>query len=246
MNGESVFSAFREEDSKHFLAIKDNEISAIMGHPTTATSITDLSRDFSKRNRGQQEFVAYNLSHEWKIATLAAAIPIANQNSNVFEIGSSFGLSSIHYSHLVKSRDLTPGTPVSRLIAVEKQRAFLKNAKQLQKICREYAGEIKYVSDDGIAYLRKALQNGDLVFSSLATSSVIEGILELSRKRSFSFVVSYSQSNRDIVRRHCGKHFEDIIDSSKYDIFPFDDKEYHTHVIDDVRRMGVLAQMIRR
>lgn len=133
--------------------------SAIIGHPTTATSITELLQDFYKRNREQQEFVAYNLSHEWKIATLAAAIAISSQNSNVFEIGPSFGLASIHYSHLVKSKGLSPSTPVSKLVAIEEQRAFLKNAKQLQKICGEYAGEIKYVSDDGIRYLRKALRD---------------------------------------------------------------------------------------
>lgn len=83
------------------------------------------------------------------------------------------------------------------------------------------------------------------MFSSLTNARILEGLLGLSQKRSFSFAVSYSQSNRNIVRKHRGQHFEDMIDSSKYDVFPFEDKEYHTHVIDDVRRMGVLAQFSR-
>lgn len=83
------------------------------------------------------------------------------------------------------------------------------------------------------------------MFSSVTDSRVVEGILDLSIRRSFNFVVSCSQNNRDIVRGHRGQYFEDIIDPSRYDIFPFEDKECHTHVIKDLRRTGVLAQIMR-
>jgi hypothetical protein len=240
VNGEFVFSAFEKEDSRHWLATKGQALLATMGYATTKSTAESL-RDFSEMDREMQEFVAYNLSHEWKIATLAAAIATVNQNCKVFEIGPCFGISSVHYSHLIKDKDVSPTTPISSLIAIDFNRGFLRNAKQLQKICGEYVGDIRFVSGEGLAYLRKSLRSGDLVFSSVADSRVVEGILDLSSTRAFNFAVSYSKSNRDLVRKHRGKHIEDIINPSVYEVFPFLDKEYNSHVTGDLPRMGVLA-----
>jgi protein-L-isoaspartate O-methyltransferase len=240
MNGEFVFPSFKCEDSKHWLAIKKVALLGLEKRSTT----TELVKDFKESDEDDQRFVAYNLSHEWKIVTLAASVALANQNRNVFEIGPCLGLSSIHYSHLIKEKGINSSAPISRLIAIDHNGQYMEKAREIMKIPGirgAYAGDIEYVTGDGIAYLRKALKKGDLVFSAVAVPRVIEGILDLLKLRSFDFVASYSESIRDGVKGKRGKHIEDLVDPSKHDIFPFEDKEYHAHVPDDLRRMGVLA-----
>lgn len=236
-NGEFVFPFLEIEDSRHSLAFK---MVALLGLERKSRT-SDLVRDFTKMNRQDQQFVDYNLSHELKIATLAASIATTNQNRNVFEVGPCFGFSSIHYSHLMKEKAVHPPTPISRLIAIEWKNGYLQYARDIQRMAEGYAGEIEYVLGDGIRYLRKSLKEGDLVFSSVAEPRVVKGILGLSTKRSFDFVVSYSEKTSDKVRKDQGRCIEDLVDPCGYGVFPFEDREYNTHLTDDLRRRGVLA-----
>jgi predicted O-methyltransferase YrrM len=242
MNGEFEFPAFEHEDTKHWLAIKKG---ALQGVEKTSTT-SELVRDFREADEGDQRFVAYNLSHEWKIATLAASVALASESRNVFELGPCFGLSSVHYSHLIKEKGINSSAPISRLTAIDHSGQFMENARYLMTISGirgAYAGDIEFVTGDGVAYLRKRLKKGDLVFASVAVLRVVEGILDLLKLRPFDFVASYSESTQAILKRKRGKAIEDLVDPGTHEIFPFEDKEYHAHVPDDLRRMGVLARM---
>ncbi len=73
-------------------------------------------------------FIAYNLSHELKIASLAAAVALEQEDANVYEIGPAFGFSSLHYARLVreKVRD-------AKLVAVERKRECVEMAEKMRR-----------------------------------------------------------------------------------------------------------------
>ncbi len=141
----------------------------------------------------------------------------------------------------MKEKGICPPAPNSRLIAIEWKKEYLQYARDIQRMTGGYAGEIEYVLGDGIRHLRKSLKEGDLVFSSTAEPRVVEGILGLSNEKSFDFVVSYSEKTSDKVRKDQGRCIEDLLDSCGYEVFPFEDREYNTHLTDEVPRVGVLA-----
>jgi len=212
------------------------------------TETEQLVRDFKRLDKQEQKFVAYELSHEWKIATLAASIAMTNQESSVFEIGPCFGFSSIQYSHLIKEKGVDQSKPISKLIAIERKKEYLENARKMREMCGPYVGEIEYVFGDAMVILRRSLKKGDLVFSSTAEPPVIEGILGLSNTTPFNLVISYSDKANGKVKADFGGFFEDLVNPSKYDVFPFEDKQYNTYVAGtgpgQFRKLGTLQLVV--
>lgn len=232
----AVFPFYGSDDSKAILALKMMAMYGIKKKTTTK----ELVKKFYRMNRRKQLFIAYNLSHELKIASLAASIAMKKQDSNVYEIGACFGFSSLHYSRLLKEKNLN-SKQVNRLTVIESNKGFVEQAKTLKKITGDYVGEIEYIHGDGINYVRKTVRNDDVIFSSIATPSVVNGIFGLSNFKSVNIIISYSERTNDKMAEIHGQCFENALNANVYDVFPFEDKEYEIHVLDDIRKMGVVA-----
>jgi hypothetical protein len=224
------------ESSRKTLALK---MTAMYGLKKKATT-EELVDIFSRMTKRKKIFVAYNLSHELKIASLAACIAMNNQDSNIYEIGPCFGFSSIHYSHLIKEKNLA-SKAVSKLRAIEINKEWFERALAIRSIVGDYVGEIEYLYGDGINYLRKALRKYDIVFASIAEQSVVEGIFSFSLSKPINILVSYSERTDQEIEERWHKRFEDLIDSSSYNVFPFEDREYNKHMFWETGKIGVLA-----
>jgi len=224
------------EGSKHSLALK---MTAMYGLKKKATS-KELIRDFFRLTQRKQIFIAYSLSHELKIASLAASVAMNNQDSHVYEIGPCFGFSSLHYSHLIKEKNLV-SKAICKLTAIETNREWFERALMLRSIVGDYVGQIEYLHGDGVGYLRKSLKNEDIVFASIAEPTVVEGIFSLSNLKRINLLISYSEKTNQKIEERRGKKFEDLIDSDAYNVFPFEDGEYNKHVFWIVGNIGTLA-----
>lgn len=226
------------EDSEVYLALKMMALEGLKKKTTTE----ELLEMFSKLSADRQLFIAYNLAHELEISSLAASIAMSNQNSDVYEIGSCFGFSSRHFSHLMKEKGVN-SKPIGKLTTLERNEEFFRRSEAIVKtdIKYGYAGEIKQICADGITYLQRSLRPKDLIFSSIAEPLVVKGLFELSITRPINIVASYSVKTNEEVERRLGKPFEDLLDSRTYEIFPFEDRDYNTHVHDDVEKIGAIV-----
>ena len=223
------------EDSQHILALK---MMAMKGLKKKMTS-QELVRSFLRQKRKDKIFLAYNLSHEFKIATLAASIALSNQEKRVFEVGPCCGFSSLHYSHLIKEKVVSK--QISKLISIESNKEWADRANDIKNVVGSYIGEINFLFGDGINYLLKSSADSDIIFSSIAEPRVLEGLFAVSQSRTVNLVVSYSQKTNEYIKTKNNLDFENLLDSQKYDIFPFEDGDYNKHVNWDIRKIGVLA-----
>ena len=231
-----IFPYLGSEDSRHILALK---MMAMYGLKKKTTS-EELMKDFYRMSQKKKLFIAYNLSHELKIASLAASIAMNKQESNVYEIGPCFGFSSLHYSRLIKEKNIN-SKPINKLTAIERNKEFLERAKVIKEITGDYTGEIEYIHGDGIGYLRNSVKKGDIIFLSIGTPFMVDGVLGLSNLKAINFVVSYSETTNDKIKEMRGEIFEDLVDSNTYDVFPFADNEHNTHVPWITGKIGVVA-----
>jgi hypothetical protein len=237
-DGRLLIPYLGDEDSEYTLALKMMAMEGLKKKTTTE----ELVKDFSRLSPSKQLFIAYNLSHELKVASLVASIAMSRQNSNVYEIGPCFGFSSRHFSHLMREKDMS-SKPIGKVTTIESNEEFFRTSEIIVKIAgkHDYVGEIKQIYGEGIGYLRTSLRNNDIVFSSIAEPLVVNGIFELSVERTINIVVSFSEKTDEEIERRLGKKFEDLLDSRSYEVFPFEDKDYNTHVHDDVEKIGVLV-----
>ena len=224
------------EDSSYSLAFKMMAMDGLERKTTTQ----ELVRNFSRMSRRDQLFIAYNLSHELKIASLAASIAMSKQDSNAYEVGPCLGFSSLHFSHLLKEKGMN-SKPIGKLTTIEHNREFLERAKEIEKMTGDYVGVIEHIHGDGIEFLRRSLKNGDIVFCSIAEPPVVSGILDLLVIKTINVVISYSEmTNKEVAKLRC-KRVEDLIDPNSYEIFPFEDRDYNTHAFDENGKIGILA-----
>lgn len=231
-----VFPYLGSVDSKYILAFK---MVAMYGLEKK-TETEELVRNFRKMSGKKQLFVVYNLSHELKIASLAACIAMDKQYSYVYEIGPCLGFSSLHFSHLIKEKGVD-SKPINKLTAIEINKEFVEHAKDMKKMTGDYTGEIDYIHGDAIKYLLNSLKEGDIIFSSIAEPSVIDGLLELSYLKPVNMIISYSEKSNEKMIEMRGKSFVDLIDPNIYDIYPFLDQEHNTHLPRETKKIGVLV-----
>jgi len=199
----------------------------------------ELIHGFLRLKRQDKVFLAYNLSHEFKVATLAASIALSNQESRVFEVGPCCGFSSLHYSHLIKEKIISK--PISKLISIESNKEWADRANDIKNVVGSYVGEINFLFGNGINYLLNSSVDRDIIFSSIAEPLVLEGLFAVSQLRTVNLVVSYSQKTNEYIKTKDNLDFEDLLDSKKYNIFPFEDEDYNKHVNWDTRKIGVMA-----
>lgn len=119
---------------------------------------------------------------------------------------------------------------IYKLTSIEKNKEYYDYAKDIRKMMGDFVGDIEYVYGDGISYLRHLLREGDLLFSTTTEPDVACGIVELSYLRPLNFIVSYSERANEGIEELRNKKFEDLIDSTCYDVFPFEDKEYNSSI----------------
>jgi len=231
-----IFPYLGEENSKYILAFKNIAMHGLKKE----TKTEQLVKNFRKLDRDKQKFVVYNLSHELKIASLAASIALNKKNSNVYEIGPCFGFSSLHFSHLIKEKGIDTKS-ISKLIAIEIKKEFVNEARNIKKMTGDYVGDIEYIHEDGINYLRNKLKKDDVVFSSIATPFMLDGILDLIILTPINLIVSYSEHANEKLMEIRGKYFIDLIDNNTYDLFPFGDNETNLHLPGITPKIGLLA-----
>jgi len=148
----------RIKDTYYFPYLDDPDSSYILAFKMIAmyglkieTETLKLVNDYKKLDTEKQSFLAYNLSHEFKIATLAASIAMENIESNVYEIGQCYGFSSMHYSHLIREKGIKD-KPISTLTAIEKNKKFVEASKRIKKMTGNYTGDIRYIHNDGVIH----------------------------------------------------------------------------------------------
>jgi len=237
-NGYFVIPLYGNQDSKVSLALKMDTLLSVQEGECT---VQELIKKFMALKKSEQKFVAYNLSHELKIATLASFIALDNQDSNVYEIGPCLGFSSHLYSNIIKNQRISPSKPIYKLTAIESNKRFFQAAeKLLQMMDKDYIAKIEYVHGDGIEYLSNLVNNNDIVFASLAEPDVCEGIIDFSNSKKINFVLSYSERTNDEIKRRKGKSIDNMINPDVYQIYPFIDKEYSIYA-HDMRRLGVFV-----
>lgn len=226
-----VIPYYGEDDSKFVLAITRI---AWLGFSRKATT-EELVENFSNLDKEAQEFVAYSLSHELKVTTLAVSIALANQSSTVFEVGPGFGFSSLYYSRLMREKKVSPSKPICKLQAIEIDKGFFQEAKKLQDMAsKEIVGEVEFVLADANEFLMASCREGDVIFGSMVQPDLCNTILELSFSSRINFVISYGEA-------FDFRTFNRQIDHRVYEIYPFKDREFKVHVPYLQKRYGVLA-----
>jgi hypothetical protein len=137
-------------------------------------------------------------------------------------------------------KEKSVNSAIGKLTTFECEEELFRVAESMTKIEMKqgYVGEINQICTDGIAYLQKSLKPKDLVFSSIAEPTVVKSLFELSIVVPINIVVSYSVITNEEIGKRLGKPFENLIDSHTYEVFPFEDHEYNTHVYDDVEKIG--------
>ncbi len=137
-------------------------------------------------------------------------------------------------------KEKSVNSAIGKLTTFECEEELFRVAESMTKIEMKqgYVGEINQICTDGIAYLQKSLKPKDLVFSSIAEPTVVKSLFELSIAVPINIVVSYSVITNEEIGKRLGKPFENLIDSHTYEVFPFEDHEYNTHVYDDVEKIG--------
>lgn len=85
-------------------------------------STSELVKRYMNLSIKDKNPIAYNLSHELKIATIASYIALKNQDHNIYEIGPGFGHGSLHYSRLIKEKNVTSDKFIYKLISIEKSK----------------------------------------------------------------------------------------------------------------------------
>ena len=228
-NGDWIIPFYGYEDSQYILA--KNMVAlfgvASLGLPVITKGYT-LIQKFRSLDKGTQREIAYDLSHQLKIAALGTSIALRNENANVYEIGPCLGLSSLHYSRWIKEKGIDPSKAIYKLTAVEINEDYVKAAKSLLEIVnKEFISKVEYICEDATVYLPRHMKEGDIVFSSMAQPEVCSCILELSHSIKINFVLSYGEILNLKSIEKTGKTFEDQIDPNLYDVYPFEDKEYN-------------------
>lgn len=180
-----------------------------------------------------KRFIAYNLSHELKIASLAAAVALEHRDASVYEIGPAFGFSSLHYARLVSERGGD-----ARLIAVEKKKESVEMAEKM----RGGASDIEFIQGDGVLYLHRHLRNGDITFSSIAPPNVMNGIIDLMDRRTFHLIASYSEEIDNKVRSYRGRSIESLVRSHDDSAVFFEDVLYNRNITWDFSKYGFVSR----
>lgn len=230
-DGSLVFPFYGHEDSAFILAMKRI---ALFGLSEESTA-EELIKKFAKLNKKDQIHIAYELSHELKIASLAASIALSNQNSNVYEIGPYLGFSSLHYSRCVRNKGKSPSKPIYKLTAIEINKEAFESARTLlERTNKDFIAEVEYVHADAKTYLAHSCKYNDIVFGSLVQPDVCNTILTLSHSKKINFIISYGET-------FDFQTFENSIDKKAYDIYPFKDREYNVHANVWQKRYGVVA-----
>jgi len=195
----------------------------------------DTFLGLSRKNR---DFIAYNLSHELKIASLAAAVALEYEDANVYEIGPAFGFSSLHYARLVseKGRD-------AKLVAIERKKESVEKAEKLRGRATDFARDIEFIQGDGVIYLNNHLKDGDFVFASIASPNVINGIMDLLERKSFNLVVSYSEEIDKKVTRFRGRSIENLVRSQDRNAIFFEDVLYNQKITWDFSKFGFVLRL---
>ena len=192
---------------------------------------------FISLSRKNQDFIAYNLSHELKIASLAATVALEYEDANVYEVGPAFGFSSLHYARLVseKGRD-------SKLVAIERKSESVEKAEKLRDRATDFAKDIEFIQGDGVIYLNNHLKDGDLVFSSIAPPNVINGIMDLMERKSFNLVASYSEEIDNRVTKFRGRSIENLVRSNDRNAIFFEDVDYNRKITWDFSKFGFVLR----
>jgi protein-L-isoaspartate O-methyltransferase len=209
-----------------------------LGIHKSEVEIEDQIDTFLSLSHKDRVFIAYNLSHELKIASLVAAIALEHEDANVFEIGPAFGFSSLHYSRLVreKGRD-------AKLVAVERKREYVEQAEKMRGRAVGLAGDIEFIHGDGVVYLNTHLNDGDVVFSSITPPNVLNGMIDLLEMKSFNLIVSYSEEINNKVIRSRGSSIESIVRSHDRNAIFFQDTQYNQKIPWDFSKFVFLSRV---
>jgi hypothetical protein len=192
---------------------------------------------FKSLNQKEKDFIAYNLSHELKIASMAAAVALENENINVFEIGPAFGFSSLHFARLISKKSKTV-----RLVTIERKKESVDKAEEMRKCVKGVSGDIKFIHGDGVIYLNNHLKDGDIVFSSIAPPNVMNGILDLLNRKSFNLIVSYSEEISNKITSFRGRTIDNIIRSYNRNAIFFEDEVYNQNITWDFSKFAFLSR----
>ena len=237
-----IIPFYGESDSKNMLAMKTIFYKGLEKQATTQ----ELFERYIRLKIEERNSIAYGLSHELIIATIASFIALQNQDKTVYEVGAGFGHGSLHYSRMMEENNITSDKPIYKLTAIEISKECYDIAKEILKrvVKSNFITEVKYVNQNGKDYLSKNCKDGDIIFSALATPEIVKGITELAKNMKVKLIVSYSEKTSKKIKKDHNWYPHDLIDDEKYDIFPFEDKEYKIHCLDDQRRFGFIAQPI--
>jgi len=209
-----------------------------LGIHKSEAEINDQIDTFLGLSPKDWDFIAYNLSHELKIASMAAAVALENEGANVYEIGPAFGFSSLHFARLVseKGRD-------AKLVAIERKRECVEMAEKMRDRSVGFEGDIEFIHGDGVVYLNNHLKDGDLVFSSITPPNVMNGILDLLERKSFNLIVSYSEEINNKVMRFRGSSIESIVRSNNQNAIFFQDTLYNRKISWDFSKFALLSRV---
>jgi len=188
--------------------------------------------------RKNQDFISYNLSHEVKIVSLAAAVALECKDVSLYEIGPDFGFSSLHYARLVCEigRD-------AKLVTVERKRESVEMAEKLRGRVADFAGDIKFIQRDGVVYLSNHLKDGDLIFSSIPPPNVMNGIMDLLERKSFKLIASYSEEINNRVMRFKGRSIKNLVRSNDRSSIFFEDVLYNRTITWDFSKFGLVLRL---
>lgn len=233
---EKIIIPYYEQRTEFWLAAKMVQFTGL----NKKTSTKGMIELFRKKGKDEQKFFTYSLSHELKITLLAVSIALKNQDSNVYEMGCSNGMGSLFYSSRMKNEGVQSSKQIYKLTAFDTNKGHLDDAKGLKSMI-ESGNEIapvEYLEEEAINYLKKIYKEGDIIFASVAEPHICEGILELASLKKIRFVISYSEA----TDKKIGGFIQQLIDLNKYNIYPFEDKEFNENVPDyTYKKFGVLA-----
>lgn len=234
---------YGEQDSKFLFALKMDALPGINVEKNKGEGIRKRYDKFVNISKLEKNYVIYSISHEIKIASIAAGIALNHQMSHIYEIGPGTGLASHFYSRVIKEAKVENSANIFKLTSIEKDKGFYKTAQQLLEFTNnDFLTEIEYILGNGIEYLNQHCKNNDIVFISLAAPEVCKGILDITANTSINLVMSYSGTTKRMVQKERSRRIQDFIKLNGYEVFPFSDQEYNKKIANKYeKRYGIVA-----
>ena len=232
-----------------FLALKSSAVLA-WGHeahllyPEGNTSLQRLEQIFRGSPKEHQKNIAYSLSHELKVSSLALGLAMQSPDVNVFEIGCDIGLGSLFYAN--KSfHNIPKEGKAYNIRAFESDETRFNQAMQLKSVIEESKifpiSPIEYKFGEGVLGVENLCNEGDIIFASMAEPDTSKGVLKILENKRVNLVTSYSELTAKKIKEDEERFFDKLIPNN-YEVRTFEDSSYNLNTFGEHQRFGIIVR----